>query len=271
MTNSDNWSITINNGQDIARCLLYFNKISQSDYKINPLNITGISFYKQHKQVFDESYIHLNQIFSNKEYPVFEKFNISINTYLKFLIDKKIIIPYVESTIIRLADNRYLNYYLNLLNTRKERLHICAQTVNSAKYIAKECVKNNLTPEEFLTILVKTNTLAAKYISGRISLCYLAGIKNFDDLYKHMDSISQDVFKNLKEAKIAYLSKLQDAFAEVSLSKNVSVIKLTKNIMDKIKTTQCTNVILERLHLRVSTFYIHIQISLNMFLGTPHA
>lgn len=241
MTKCDIKSITINNGQDIARCLLYFNKISQSDYKINPLNITGISFYKQHKQVFDESFIHLNQIFSNKEYPVFKEFNISINTYLKFLIDKKIIIPYVESTIIRLVDNRYLNYYLNLLNAKKERLHICSQTVNSAKYIAEECVKNNLTPEEYLSILVKTNTLATKYISGKISFCYLAGIKNFDDLYKHMDNISQDVFKNLKEAKIAYLSKLQDAFAEVSLSKNVSVIKLTKNIIDQLRATEYNN------------------------------
>ena len=72
------------------------------------------------------------------------------------------------------------------------------------------------------------NKLAEKYISGKISQYYLAGIKNLPQIVRKMDEISRNTLSEVVSQQDKLVSDMQDAFTHFKMSR-ISIISYTND------------------------------------------
>ena len=204
----------IKSGQDVAKYLVYFHKSADKrrTREINIANVSGAVLYKKHKKVLD------------KLFAVQEKYGLDLVRYSKFFIDR---FNYTDENIEKITDPQYIMWYAEMLKTNAKHQKIYSYVMKSVENIVNDCVDLHYSSvKEYFRHLVTENQLAQKYVSGKISGYYLAGIKNLKKIVKKMDSLSQDTLREIVENQESILSEVQDAFLYVRRIR-VSIISFT--------------------------------------------
>jgi len=204
----------IKKGQDIARYLVYFHKSAdrRRTIEINIANISGALLYRKHKKVLD------------KLLTIQEKYGLDLVRYSKFFINR---FNFTDENIEKIANPQYIMWYAEMLKTNAKHQKIYGYVMKSVENIVNDCVDLHYSSvKEYFRHLVTENKLAQKYVSGKISGYYLAGIKNLKKIVKKMDSLSQDTLREIVENQESILSEVQDAFLYVRRIR-VSIISFT--------------------------------------------
>lgn len=89
--------------------------------------------------------------------------------------------------------------------------------------------------------LAESRQLAAKYVSGKISVYYLCAIQNFKDIIRKLDPVSQAEFSKISNRYDKYKMDITEAF-KMHKSCQLCPIKLTDELIwSRINNKQKTN------------------------------
>lgn len=208
-------SAKIENGRDIAKYLIYFSKLKNprlNHEAIKLVNISGIACYRKHKKNLDRLYL------------AYEKYGFDIVKYLKFFVSR---FNFTDENISKIVNAQYLLWYAENEKAIARNKKIYSYVMKSVDNIVEECVENGYSDtKEYLKNLIKTNKLGEKYLSGKISQYYLAGIKNIRKIISTMDEMNQDTLSDIVKNKEKIESDLQDAFTMLKSSR-ISIISFT--------------------------------------------
>lgn len=213
---------SIKKGQDIAKYLVYFHKSAdrRRTIEINIANISGALLYRKHKKVLD------------KLLTIQEKYGLDLVRYSKFFVDR---FKFSDENIEKMSDPKYILWYADLLKTNAKHQKVYGYVMKSVENIVDECIELHYSSvKEYFRHLIIENKLAQKYVSGKISGYYLAGIKNLRKIVKKMDSLSQDTLQELVDNQESILSEVQDAFLYMRRIR-ISIISFTnEKLYDKL-------------------------------------
>lgn len=73
------------------------------------------------------------------------------------------------------------------------------------------CIINNQGCKEYLIDIVKNNKLLPLFLSGKISIYFLAAIPNFKQIILKFDKVTQEEFKHLYDNFERYNSEINEA------------------------------------------------------------
>lgn len=210
----------VKNGKDVARYLIYFSKSKDKTrpYEVNIANISGTSLYKKHKKVLDKLFF------------IQEKYGIDLVRYAKFFVDR---FNFTDENVEKISDPQYILWYAEMLNTNAKRNRIYQHVMKSVENVVNECVEHRFSSvKEYFRHAIENKLLASKFLSGKISRYYLAGIRNLKEIVEKMDPISKDTLKEIVDSQESLLSDVQDAFFYMRRIK-VSIISLTNEMLYK--------------------------------------
>lgn len=206
----------IQNGQDVARYLVYFSKLNSAEIgrEINIVNISGIGVYRKHKSVCDKALV------------LQTKYGIDLIQYIKFFLSKY---RFNDKNIDRLLETQNIMWYASDIQIKAKHERVYKYVLKSIDNIVDECIENDYSSvKEYLKNLIQNNKLAEKLISGKISQYYIAGIKNIGRLIRKMDRINQDSLKEIVAQQDKLLSDMQDAFTYLKNTR-ISIISFTND------------------------------------------
>ena len=202
----------IKNGRDIARYLIYFSKTKDSSKEINIVNISGVTLYRRHRDMFD------------RLFRIQEKYDFDLVRYCKFFVSR---FNFTDENIKKISDPQYILWYAEMLKTNAKYQRIYSYVEKSVDNIVEDCVKLHYSSvKEYLRHLIVENLLGQKFLSGQISRYYLAGIKNLKQIVRKMDNLNRDTLREVVESQESLLSELQDAFLYIRRNR-VSIISYT--------------------------------------------
>lgn len=206
----------------LARLYTYFNYQKRAkDYAVNFVNVSGKTTYSKWRKIFD--------LLSK----ITEKYGIDGKDYLRYLVYDQGLNFYNASEILNINNIRSYAEHMKIIEQYGK---IRSYFLKSANYIADECLRKKYDScKEFLKRQILHNTLAEKMLSGKISIYYLASIKNIKDIVSKMDPISRDTFSTLVERADKLNSDVQDAFMKIT-SQKVNPIKFTDELLYKKMT-----------------------------------
>ena len=204
----------VRSGQDVAKYLVYFHKSADKrrTREINVANVSGIALYRKHRKVLD------------KLFTIQEKYGLDLVRYSKFFVSR---FNFTDENIEKIANPQYIMWYAEMLKTNAKHQKVYDYVMKSVENVVKDCIDLHYSSvKEYFRHLVTENKLAQKYVSGKISGYYLAGIKNLKKIVKKMDSLSQDTLREIVENQESILSEVQDAFLYVRRIR-ISIISFT--------------------------------------------
>ena len=206
----------------LARLYTYFNYQKKAkDYAVNFVNVSGKTTYSKWRKSFD--------LLSK----ITEKYGIDGKDYLRYLVYDQGLNFYNASEILNINNIRSYAEHMKIIE-QYGKIH--SYFLKSANYIVDECLRKKYDScKEFLKRQILHNTLAEKMLSGKISIYYLASIKNIKDIVSKMDPISRDTFSTLVERADKLNSDVQDAFMKIT-SQKVNPIKFTDELLFKKMT-----------------------------------
>lgn len=210
---------TSNDSLMLARLFTYFiYQKKAKDYAVNFVNVSGKTTYYKSKKVFD--------VLSK----ICEKYSIDGKDYIRFCVYEEGINFYNVSKLLDIVN---FQRYAEKKKINEQYQKIYSYFIKSANYIVDECLEKKYDScKEFLKRQILHNTLAEKVLSGKISIYYLASIKNIKDIVSKMDQMSRDTFETLVERTDKLNSDLQDAFMHITYKK-VNPIKFTDDLLYK--------------------------------------
>lgn len=179
--------------------------------------IAAKSLYTKNKDVFD------------KFVEVYQKYNVDIIKYFKFLVYEcgktEWDIPEV------LLSKVYLSKFVDYLKVNNQYYKIYKWFLKSANNIVDDCIKLGFTStKEYIRHLITSRKLVAKYLAGEISIYYLSSIQNFKQIIPKLDRISQDEFSKILNRYDKYNVDIQEAFKKYK-SCRVNPIKFTDDLL----------------------------------------
>ena len=208
-----------NDGQMLARYFTYFTYQKKAkNYQISFANITGKKTFAQWEKYF------------NVLSKICKKYNIDPKEYVYNAVMQQ---GYTYQDIPKLLDPISFQRYAEQIKINEQYQKIYSYFQKSANYIVDECLKNSYgSCKEFLKRQILHNTLAEKMLAGKISIYYLATIKNIREIVSKMDPISRDTFETLVERADKLNSDVQDAFLRIC-SRKVNPIQFTDDLLFK--------------------------------------
>ena len=208
-----------NDPETLAKLFAYYIYQKRAgDYHVNFANISVKTFFGKYRR-------HFNMLSK-----LFQKYGINNQDYLHYCVYDQGINFFNVSKIL---DIKNIREYANYSKIKEQYKKIYSYFLKSANYIANECIDHGYgTCKEFLKRQVIHNTLAEKMISGKISIYYLASIKNIEEIISKMNQINKDTFQTLVERKDKLNSDVQNAFLFVTMKK-VNPIKFTDDLLSK--------------------------------------
>ena len=218
----------IKSGKDVARYAIYFsrNQRQNGSISVNIANISGIGVYKKHKAVCDRCF------------EIQQKYGIDLVKYLNFFLSRY---KLTDENMEKIADASNFMWYAEDLQISVKREKVYGYVLKSVNNIVNDCIEQDfISVKEYLKHLIEKNKLAEKYLSGKISRYYLAGIKNLRKLVAKMDVINQDTLREIVDQQEQLLSDVQDAFMQMKNAR-VSIIDLTSECLSKTKQKKNNN------------------------------
>jgi len=175
-----------------------------------------------------------NRKYYDKLYDIANKYGIDSDRYIEFCVIERGL-----SEAKQMLDIANLRSYISFLKTEEQLSNVYTQFNNTANYIADICIKNDISPKDYLIDLVRDNTLAYEYYCGNISQYYLASIQNFKDIYSQLDSVNKEELSIIYEATDQLKDTLQKAFSRFG-DEYVKPISYTCGIINTKKQTTKT-------------------------------
>ena len=154
---------------------------------------------------------------------------------IKYKIDSDNFIQHCIFEIHVSSPNEILNVqnfisYANKLKVEKQYKKIYDNFIKSCNYIADNCIKEKLTPKEYLKKLISEKRLAIEYMCGNISTHFLASINGIKNIFKYLDNNSKDELSIIYTSTEKLNGDIQEAFLKYKKHK-VAPLKFIENII----------------------------------------
>lgn len=208
------------NAELLARYFKYYSELSD-----NPRRKTGlwtvriVNLMKKNGKYFD------------KLSKIVVKYGIDHEKFIKFCVTNQ----KVDKPSDMVSGDMFARF-AGYLKLNEELKKIYDRYISSAQYIAENCIRTGMTPNEYIGHMVSENTLAVEYISGHISKHFIASIQNFEELFWKLDNINREELGIIYDAAETLNENVQESFLTFT-NKKVTPI----NLIEKIITTKLNN------------------------------
>lgn len=207
------------NAEVLAKIFKYYKSKSNpyiSDF-ISYDRVKYASFYKKYKKTFD------------KLFQIISKYKLNHENFIQYCVCD----IQVKNPKEILNVQHFVNY-ANKLKSELQYKKIYDRFIKSAKFIAKNCIIENLTPKEYFLKLIQNKRLAIEYMCGNISTHYLASIRGIKNISKYLDENSKGELSIIFDATEKLNGDIQEAFIKFK-SHYVSPFKYTEELIRKTK------------------------------------
>ena len=204
--------INIANSIDIARYYDFYRRFLKSDSERLPTfaNFSGKRTYNKAKEDFD------------KLFSVYKQNNFDILAYIRYVLANGISLDNIANSKV------VFNYAMSLKNNQNNK-KIYGYFMKSVDNIVSECHRMNFNKTvDYFKYVIKSNSLANLYLSGKISGYYLANIPLLDKIVSKLDPISKASMNYLLSQQEKINNDLQIAFSQIR-GVQVDAIKFTDN------------------------------------------
>lgn len=203
-------------------------KASQIFKYYSQFNNSYIQYPLPLERIASKSIYSKNKIFFDKLSKLFEKYDIELNSYIKFcVLEKKL----NSKTLTQMLDQYILSQYIEHEQILTKRKRIFKYFKNTVDFISNECIKNGYPRSmDYIRYLISEKKLAAYYISGKISKYYLSAITNFPKVIQKLDQMSQDEFHQISIMYDKYHLDIKEAMMQEN-KKFVNVFEYTDQII----------------------------------------
>lgn len=156
------------------------------------------------------------------------KHNIDYEKYISFVFSHRHNVSIKE--LLNIQQFRLFNEHLKLIEQHKK---IYNNVLKTSKFIADECVKNNIeTTIDYIKYVVINDQLAELIISGKISKYWISSIKKLDQLIERLNGVSQDTLKRLSRNRLLYYDEAQETF-KMFTGKRYNIFYQTDKLIQK--------------------------------------
>jgi hypothetical protein len=179
-------------------------------YPISCEKIKTLSFYKTNKKVFD------------KLSSLVEKYGICPDGFIKYCV-----LEMRVSKPKEMLNTQVFINYANKLKVDKQYKKIYSNFLKTANYIADVCISENITPKDYIKMLIKERRLGIEYMCGHISTHFIASINGIKKIFKCLDQNTRDELSIIYDAAEKLNGDIQEAFMRYK-SHRVSPFKFTE-------------------------------------------
>ena len=198
-------------------CRLYkFHKQKTNPYITYPISLEKIKY---------DSFLKTNKKYFNKLSELITKYKMDSDNFIQHCIFEM----RVSSPKEILNIQNFINY-ANKLKVEKQYKKIYDNFIKSCNYIADNCIKEKLTPKEYLKKLISEKRLAIEYMCGNISTHFLASINGIKNIFKYLDNNSKDELSIIYTSTEKLNGDIQEAFLKYKKHK-VAPLKFIENII----------------------------------------
>lgn len=169
----------------------------------------------------------------NKTAKILEKYKINLDHFMSFYVN---VLKKNERNIDDDFSSAYIfQQYAEWKHELFKKKQIYQAFVNSAQFIAKECVElGMLSAKDYIRKLISDKTLSHYFVSGKISLYYFAAIPNFKKIVSKLDHFSRDEFKRVYDRFEMYNAEINSVMLKTKNQK-ANPIKFTDDLILKIR------------------------------------
>jgi hypothetical protein len=198
-------------------CKVYkYYKQQTNPYIVFPISFDKIkitTFYKTNKKIF------------NKLFSLSNKYNIDIPNYIQYCIFNLHI-----SKPIELLNIKFFIMYANEIKIEKQYKKIYLNFLKTANYISDICISNNITPKEYIKMLIQEKRIGFEYMSGKLSTHFLASINGIKNIFKFLDDNTKSEMRIIYDATEKLNGDIQEAFMKYK-NHRVSPLKFTEQLI----------------------------------------
>lgn len=209
------------NPEDIAKYFKFLTMRKRPNgHMVNIAFVSGKKVYKNWKKYFD--------LLAKLS----KKYDFSWQDFLYWAVILK---NFKTREIPKIVTTNTLVAYANEKSIKLQHEKIYSYFMKSVDYIVDQCIQNNYSSgKEFLRYLIQSNKLAEKVFTGKISVYYLAAIKNIREIILSMDNISQDTLREVLVRTDKLRSDIQDAFVYKTSQKVYPIDFTDKKLFAKL-------------------------------------
>lgn len=198
-------------------CRLYkFHKQKTNPYITYPISFEKIKY---------ETFLKTNKKYFKKISELIIKYKMDSDNFIQHCIFEMNV-----STPKEILNIQNFTSYANKIKIEKQYKKIYDNFIKSCNYIADNCIKEKITPKEYLKKLISEKRLAIEYMCGNISTHFLASINGIKNIFKYLDNNSKDELSIIYTSNEKLNGDIQEAFLKYK-SHRVSPLKFIENII----------------------------------------